>query len=107
MTNAAGEPVHFPMPFRRGADGKVATVVQDTPEHHLSQVQTVVRYPLGYRDPEKPGFGIPWPDFASAPVKTDAIQAAIDRQVPNADVSLDEYADLLGPAFRTLEVDVS
>src|SRR3954452_1008648 len=105
MTNASGEPVHFAFPFQRGTDGKVACDVQDTPDHVLSQVNVIVRYPQGYRI-DNPDFGIPWPEFANAPVAVEPIRAAVQRQVPNAEITGREFANSLGPAFRNLELDL-
>lgn len=92
MLNTDGEPVHLAFPVQRGADGKLETVVQDTPEHLTAQVSMVVSYPLGYR-PEKPTFGIPWPYGRQAPVDGDAIQAAVEQQVPNLAIDWAETVD--------------
>ena len=103
---ADGSPRHFAFPFRRGDDGKVVTVAQGSPEHVMSQVNVVVRYPVGYR-PENPTFGIPWPIGQQAPVNGDPIQAAVERQVPDCNAGWREYAVSTGdPASRILELDV-
>lgn len=105
MLNEAGEPVHLAFPFARDAlTGKVACDVQDTTEHVMTQVNVVVRYPVGYR-PEKPGFGIPWPIGQGVPINGDAIQAAVEEQVPNCDAPWQEYAGA-SSIERVLEFDV-
>ena len=104
MLNTNDEQVHFAFPFARGDDGKVAVVVQDTLEHVTSQVGVVVSYPAGYR-PEKPSFGIPWPFGKDAPVDGDAIQTAVQQQVPAATLEWTEYAPVT-VGSRILEIDV-
>jgi hypothetical protein len=104
MINAAGGPVHFSVPFRRGTDGKVVCDAQDTAAHVMSQVNVVVSYPVGYR-PEKPAFGIPWPLGQSVPINGDAIQSAVEQQVPNCNAPWQEYTGA-SVVDRILEIDV-
>jgi hypothetical protein len=105
MVNVDGEPVQLAYPLARvGTD--VATVTQDTPEHVMAQVNVVVRYPVGYLGDE-PDFGIPWPDFAIAPVDPQPIVDAIEAQVPDAaGIAFTEYADAVGAAIRDVELDI-
>lgn len=107
MIDADSTPVHFAYPFERGPDGDLNMVEQDTPEHVMAQVNTVVRYPVGYLA-EEPDFGIPWPDFRQAPIDARAIADAVVAQVPDAaDVSVTEFADAAGAAYRTVELDIA
>lgn len=105
MLDANGNAVHFSFPFRRGADGKVAVDVQDTPEHVMSQVQTVVRFPLGFRI-EKPTFGITFPEFANAPIDPSTIAAQVARQVPASELAFQEYADAVDESIRHIRIEV-
>lgn len=106
MVNADGEPVQLAYPFARSTTGDVGTVLQDTPEHVMSMVNVVVRYPTGYLGDE-PDFGIPWPEFANAPIDPQPIVAAIEAHVPGVGQIEDaEYADALGAAIRNVELDI-
>lgn len=103
MLNADGEPVHLSFPFRRGTDGKVACDVQGSQGHVMTQVDMVLAFPLGYRA-EAPAFGIPWPAFEPAPIDATAIQAAVERQVPDCDIHWTEASG--GPGVRVIDIDV-
>jgi phage baseplate assembly protein W len=105
MTDASGNPCHFSFPFGRGADGKLVTDVQDSDEHVMSQVQTVVRFPLGFRI-DRPAFGITFPVFANAPIDASAIAAQVKRQVPDSDLSFEEYADAVDESVRHVRLTV-
>src|SRR4051794_40077091 len=106
MIDADGELVHLGFPIRRGSDGKLVTVEQGSPDHVMAQVNTVVRYPFGYRL-EYPSFGIPWPAFANAPVNADTIAASVALLVPDAvDVNYSEYADSVDASIRNVELHV-
>jgi hypothetical protein len=105
MTNADGDAVHFAYPFTRGADGKVAVVVQDSPEHVSSQVEVVVRYPKGYRL-DRPDFGITWPEFKTVPLDAQLLAAEVEAQVPAANLTPQEYADTADAAHRHINLEV-
>lgn len=105
MTDATGTPVSLSFPFRRGADGKVVTDPQNTPAHHMTQVQTVVRFPVGFRL-DRPTFGITFPEFRDAPLDASVIAAQVRRQVPDADIGYAEFADAVDEATRHIRLDV-
>lgn len=106
MVNSDGELVHLGFPIRRGSDGKLVTVEQGSQDHVMAQVNTVVRYPVGYRL-EYPNFGIPWPAFTNAPVSADRIAAAVQSQVPDASsVNYSEYANAVDASIRNVELHV-
>jgi len=109
LTDAAGNPVHVAFPFRRGPDGKLVTVEQDTSEHHASQVATVASYPQGYRD-DKPAFGRPPLVFRNIPLDLEAFRAAVERWVTDADLTVEEYSAIANAAYggdRIIEVEVT
>lgn len=91
---------HFAFPFARGS-----YVEQDTTDHVMSCENVIVRCPLGFRD-DRPEFGIPWPEFAGAPIDPADITAALRRLEPRGQSTGREYADVADASVRTLQIDV-
>lgn len=94
---------HFAWPFERGATGKVNLVQQDSAEHIQGQEYAVVVTPLGYR-PSRPDFGWPWPEFASTPLDLGGLREALTRLVPDSDVEITQWADLIDQSIRKVRV---
>jgi hypothetical protein len=94
---------HFDFPFRRGPDGKVAVVEQRSPQHITSQQLAVVLTPQGYRA-ERPDFGWEWPEFATIPLDLSSLRDAFIRLVPDADSTIEEWADAADAAIRNVLV---
>ena len=91
---------HFAFPFARGS-----YVEQDTADHVMSCEHMILRCPLGFRD-ERPDFGIPWPEFANAPLDADGIERALRRLEPRGNATAEEYADLAEGATRIISIDI-
>jgi phage baseplate assembly protein W len=91
---------HFGFPFARGF-----VVEQDTTDHIASCENVIVRCPVGFRD-ERPDFGIPWPEFATAPISPSEITAALRRLEPRGNAAGEEYADVADASIRHLSITV-
>jgi phage baseplate assembly protein W len=99
---------HIAFPFERDArTGKVRVVEQDTPEHVNSCCQTIIRCPTGFRE-DRPDFGIPYPEFRTAPFDVTAIRDQIrDLEPRAARVTIVQWQDASdGPAVYRLSIDV-
>lgn len=96
---------HFAYPFQRGANGSVTVVEQDTTDDVDTQVNVLLRCPVGFRD-DNPSFGWPFPEFHNAPIDTGALQAAVTRWV-GAEVNADEYAETADISMRRIDVEVT
>jgi phage baseplate assembly protein W len=97
---------HFDFPFRRGVDGSVCVVEQDTPEHIMACENVIIRCPLGWRD-ERPEFGWDFPEFRNV-MDLDHLRHALIQFEPRSDVNISEkrLQDLVDPATREISVDV-
>lgn len=91
---------HFAFPFARGN-----VVEQDTPDHVNSCENVIVRCPVGFRE-ERPDFGIPWPEFATAPLDPADITHALRRLEPRGTATGEEYADVVDASIRHLSITV-
>lgn len=91
---------HWGYPFARGS-----YVEQDTPDHVSSCENVIVRCPVGFRE-ERPDFGIPWPEFATAPIDPVEITAALRRLEPRGNATGEEYADAVDASIRHLSITV-
>lgn len=96
---------HFAYPFRRGSNGKVLVVEQDTEEHIGSCENVIVRCPVGFRD-DRPEFGWPFPEFENIPVGTQALEDALRTFEPRGRARAVEWADEADSAVRHMSVDV-
>lgn len=96
---------HFEYPFRRGSDGHVACVEQDTPEHITSCENVIVRCPLGFRD-DRPEFGWPFPEFVNIPISTRGLEDALRTFEPRGRAKAREYIEAADAAVRGISVDV-
>lgn len=96
---------HFQYPFRRGSDGKVVCVEQDTIEHIESCCQVIVRCPQGFRD-DRPEFGWPFPEFHTMPVNVRDLERALDEFEPRGRASAYAYLDAAEQAVQRISVDV-
>lgn len=91
---------HFAYPFERGS-----YVEQDTADHVMSCENVIVRCPLGFRE-ERPEFGIPWPEFRTAPLDPAEITTALRRFEPRGNATGEEYADTADASVRHLSITV-
>ena len=91
---------HFGFPFARGF-----VVEQDTTDHVNSCENVIVRCPVGFRE-ERPDFGIPWPEFATAPLSGRDITQALRRLEPRGTATAQEYADTIDASIRHLSITV-
>jgi phage baseplate assembly protein W len=100
---------HFQYPFRRGPNGKVAVVEQDTPEHVDSCLNVIIRCPLGFRD-ALPEFGWPFPEFQSMPIDPSGLKRALQIWEERAHVRVEAWEGTAELAVQhmsvTAEVDV-
>lgn len=96
---------HFEFPFRRGDDGKVACVEQDTLEHIASCENVIVRCPQGFRD-DRPEFGIPFPEFVNIPINPSDIEDALRTFEPRGRANAREYIEAADAAVRGISIDV-
>lgn len=96
---------HFSYPFQRAAGGRVEVVEQDTDEHVMACENVIVRCPAGFRD-ERPEFGIPFPEFHTAPVDVAGIEDALRRFEPRSSATGHEYADAADAAIRNIDIEV-
>lgn len=96
---------HFQYPFRRGEDGKVVCVEQDTAEHIHSCENVIVRCPVGFRD-DRPEFGWPFPEFANVPINTRALEDALREFEPRGRANAVEWANAAEAGVRHISVDV-
>lgn len=87
---------HFTHPFRmrNTASSKEAAAVaeQDSIEEIMTCVESVLRYPIGYRN-EKPEFGIDDQTFKQVPIDESFIEKTINRWEPRADLIITEAPD--------------
>jgi phage baseplate assembly protein W len=90
---------HFAFPFARGVH-----VEQDSAEHIMSCENVIVRCPVGFRV-ERPDFGIPWPEYATA-VDENVVLATIRRLEGRSTLSAEQARDLLGDVTITINVEV-
>lgn len=95
---------HFAVPFALTAAG-AAVVEQDSEEEIYGCVQNICLCPLGYRV-DMPAFGIPYQEFANAPLATDATERQIRQWEPRADTVVTEAGDLVDVTVRHLQVAV-
>lgn len=97
---------HFRFPFALSANGASVVVdEQDSIREIESCENVIIRCPTGWRE-EKPDFGWPFPEFASAPIDTTALEAALRRFEPRGKARGFEYADAADAAVRHISVDV-
>jgi phage baseplate assembly protein W len=96
---------HFSYPFQRDAAGRVEVVEQDTDEHVMACENVIVRCPAGFRD-ERPEFGIPFPEFRTAPLDVGGIEDALRRFEPRSRATGHEYADTADAAIRNIDIEV-
>lgn len=96
---------HFEFPFRRGTDGKIACVEQDTLEHIASCENVIVRCPVGFRD-DRPEFGIPFPEFRNIPVDPRDIEDALLTYEPRGRANAREYQEAADASVRRVSIDV-
>jgi phage baseplate assembly protein W len=94
---------HFQYPFRRGPDGKVAVVEQDTVEHVDSCLNVIIRCPLGFRD-ALPEFGWPFPEFSNMPIDPAGLKRALQIWEERARVNVDVYQDAAELAVEHMSV---
>jgi phage baseplate assembly protein W len=97
---------HFAYPFRRGSNGKVAVVEQDSTEHIMSCETLIVACPQGFRL-DRPEFGIPWPEYRNT-IDPGEITAAMREFEPRSRLNAQEVLDLRarGVGERTVNVEV-
>lgn len=96
---------HFQYPFRRGADGKVAVVEQDTLEHVHSCENVIVRCPQGFRN-DRPEFGWAFPEFRNIPLNVADLEEALRTFEPRGRAAAREYIEAADAAVRRISVDV-
>lgn len=96
---------HFEFPFRRGADGRIVVVEQDTLEHVNSCEHIIVRCPVGFRD-DRPEFGWPFPEFANVPISVTELEEALRTFEPRGRASAREYMEAANAAVRGISIDV-
>jgi phage baseplate assembly protein W len=73
---------HFAVPFNITATGADVDE-QGSTEEVFGCVQNIAACAVGFRV-DLPSFGIPYPDFANAPINTDAIANALRSWEPRA-----------------------
>jgi phage baseplate assembly protein W len=97
---------HFVFPFRRGANGHVNVVEQDTIAHIMS-CETVIAYcPLGARQ-ERPEFGWDWPIYNAWPINTTSLEQALATFEPRGTISnVQELANQVGTWERDVQVQI-
>ena len=71
----AGTPI-LSVPFRLGADGSIASVVEGSDQANAEQLSVIVRTVTGER-PMQPGFGLPDPAFEGIAAADIAAQVAL------------------------------
>lgn len=95
---------HFAWPFTRPDAGGVYVVEQGSPDHIRGQQYALVVTPLGWRS-ERPEYGWPWPEFSMVPLDLEPLRLALRRFVPDADVVVEEWADVASEAIRHIRFD--
>lgn len=96
---------HFALPFRFGRDGHAVVVEQDSTDDIAACVEAVLRTRPGERE-ELPAFGSPDPTFEQAPVRLDAIAAAVAAWEPRAEFLLEEAPDALDATVRRVRLTI-
>lgn len=97
---------HFAFPFTfNTTTGSVDVVEQDTIEHINACCQVIIRCPLGFRI-DRPEFGWPFPEFATVPIDTTALVAALEEFEPRGRPNAREYMEAADAAVRGISVDV-
>jgi hypothetical protein len=100
------EPTQLLFPLSFDVKGQAATVQQESSEAHTNGAFNVAVCPQGFRD-DSPEFGIADQSFAQVPLDLEALRQQIERWEPNANLTLEEVEELLGPAFRKVTIEVS
>jgi phage baseplate assembly protein W len=100
---AQAEIPHFAFPFGRGADGRINTVEQDTPEHVNACENVIVACSTGARE-ERPEFGWPIPQFATMPIDPAPLERALERFEPRGNHTVTEHADAIAQAIEKFSI---
>lgn len=99
------ETPHFAWPFTFNAAGAQVNE-QDSLDDVFDCTQAIVACPVGARS-DLPGFGIPNPLFAQAPLDTSGIARSLTYWEPRASVAAREFPDLVNEATRRVQINVS
>ena len=106
MSVSSVQPPVFDAPFRLDQTGQVVVVEQDSPAEIGAAVYDVIVCPVGANIAD-PGFGIPSPIFASVPLDTTAIAAAVQALEPRASTTVVQQAISRVQALQPVELDVT
>jgi hypothetical protein len=98
----------FPLSFQTAPDGTIGAAVneQDSLDDIMACALAIAACPLGAWV-DQPQFGVSSGLFSQAPVDAIGVANAIDEWEPRAQSSGVEYADLLDPSVRHVQVTVA
>ena len=99
---------HLQFPVRRGPDGKLVFVEQDSEAHVMSCANMIARCPSGYRE-DRPEFGWDWPDLDLIPVDpTPLVNAlhAFEERIEDIQPVEDLAAQLAQAALGVQDIDL-
>lgn len=101
---------HFTHPFRfynaSSVSLTVATAEQDSEEEILTCVESILRYPIGYRN-EKPQFGLSDPTFTEGRIDPVEIEETIGRWEPRATLDIAESLDEVDSLIARIRISPS
>lgn len=96
---------HFPAEFKLTEHGAVY-VEQDSPEDIAACVFRIVSTVTGFRE-DYPEFGVGEVVFQNVPLNLGALEAAIEKFEPRAELNTTEGAQAMQQALRQIGIEVS
>jgi len=96
---------HFAAPFAFSAKGVVNVTEQDSQQEISDCIFNVASCFENFRE-DLPEFGIPDLTFEQIPLNLEALQAALNRWEPRAELTLEETEELMNPAARAVSIEV-